>query len=350
MQGPTKPDDGFGERFRCGPSKARAVGRPEGTPCGGPSALSWDHAALRGLAPGSLRRTWVPSARSAFPRPPGFHEPGRWDGSLHPPALLALPLPFRGPSRHRRTVAGTPRGPRVRRCSLPWAFVPHDTCRNGGPVTRGASRPHGVPRARFGYLLRGVHPRPSGRPCGPRASTGFALRGVLLAPVGLPLGRPLPSCRSSRRFASLLKVRADASGSRASIPASSSFGPPCPRGRGASMPPCDSSLQSALPHRPAGRFGSRPLPHHALGGMTSRPACVSRSSGAVDVVGPSRGYRLSWDLPPHDRHGAAADVGRAGSWLRLAGRGDSAPDTALNPLVTSRPGPRGSRPGAAVFR
>ena len=166
--------------------------RPARPPCGGPAALSWACAALRGLTPDSLGRIWVPSARTAFERPPGFHEPGRWDGSLRPPALLALSLPCRGPSQHPRTVAGTPKGPRVRRCFLPWAFVPHDTCRNGGPVTRRASRPHGVPRARFGYLLRGVHPRPCGLPCGARASTGFTLRGVLLAPVGLPLGSPCP--------------------------------------------------------------------------------------------------------------------------------------------------------------
>jgi hypothetical protein len=324
--------------------------RPATPPCGGPAALSWDRAALRGRCPDSLRRTWVPSARSASSRPPGFHEPGPSCGSLRPPALPALSLPYRGPSQHPRTVAGTPRGPRVRRCFLPWAFLPHDTYRNGGPVTRRASRPYGVPRARFGYLLRGVHPRPCGLPCGARASTGFALRGVLLAPVGPPLGCPLPSCRWSCRFASLLKVRADASGFRASIPASNSCGPPRPCGPGASMPPCDSSLQSALPHRPVGRFRSRPLPHHALGGMTSRPACVSRSCGSIGVVGPSRGYRLSWDSSPCDRRGTARNVRRAGSWFRLAGRGDSAPDTALSPLVTFRPGPRGSEPGAAVRR
>jgi len=165
-----------------------------------------------------------------------------------------------------------------------------------------------------------------------------------------PSREPLPSCRLARRFASLLKVRADASGFRASIPASSSFGPPRPRGHGASMPPCDSSLQSVLPHRPVERFGSRSLPHHALGGMTSRPACVSRSCGAIGVVGPSRGYRLSWDLPPCDRRGTARNARRAGSWIRLAGGGDSVPGPALSPLVTFRPRPRGSRPGAAVLR
>jgi hypothetical protein len=50
---------------------------------------------------------------------------------------------------------------------------------------------------------------------------------------------------------------------------------PDPEGPGASMPSWASSLQSTLSLRLSHRFGSRGIPSHALGGLTSRPACVS---------------------------------------------------------------------------
>ncbi len=124
--------------------------------------------------------------------PSGLPRAGTTGGSLRSPALLALSSHVRGPSRHPRTVAGTPRGPRVRRCFLPWAFLPHDTYRNGRPVP---ARPPGPAACRvrgLGTSFAASTPVPAGTLTGPRASTGFTLRGVLLAPVGPPLGGPCP--------------------------------------------------------------------------------------------------------------------------------------------------------------
>jgi hypothetical protein len=270
---------------------------------------------------------------------------GRIAPSSGPPcAFASLQRPIATPP-HRR---GDPEGP-ARPTMLPsLGFrAPRHM------PERGTRHPQGLPAPRRAacevWVPPSRRPPPSLRaplraPERPRASRfeAFSSR------RSDPSRGPLPSCRC-RRFASLLKGACGRVRLQGLDPGVELVVLRAPRARSV-----DASLRflppERSPHRPVGRFRSRPLPHHALGGMTSRPACVSRSSGAVDVVGPSRGYRLSWDLSPHDRHGAAANVGRAGSWLRLAGRGDSAPDTALNPLVTFRPGPRGSRPGAAVFR
>ena len=69
----------------------------------------------------------------------------------------------------------------------------------------------------------------------------------------------------------------------------SSFRPPGPEGPDASMPSWVSSLQSVLSLRSAMRFDRARLPHHALGGLTSRPACVSRSCDAEGSDGPLSG-------------------------------------------------------------
>jgi len=173
-------------------------------------------------------------------------------------------------------------------------------------------RPHGVPRPRFGYLHRGVHHRSCGSLAAserPRASSFEAFSSVrsdslsgihallpLLASVRLA---PIGACGRDRL--------------QGLAPGSSSFCPSCPCGPDASMPPWHSSLQSVLPHRPCERFmDSRPLPHHALGGMTSLPACVTRSCETVRSACPSRGCRLSWDLSPCNCRGITED--RRGRW------------------------------------
>jgi len=56
------------------------------------------------------RRTWVPSARTAFGRPPGFRASSSPPGLLRSAALLALSLPFKGLSQHPRTVPPAPEG------------------------------------------------------------------------------------------------------------------------------------------------------------------------------------------------------------------------------------------------
>jgi hypothetical protein len=109
------------------------------------------------------------------------------------------------------------------------------------------------------------------------------------------------------------------------------------------MPSWASSLPSTPSFRPYGRFVSRSLPHHALGGLTSRPACVSRCCGAEGLVDPSRGYRLAWVSPPSDRHSATRAVRRAGVWIRLTDRArckrhDPIQAPSLRPDQSFRPG------------
>jgi hypothetical protein len=99
------------------------------------------------------------------------------------------------------------------------------------------------------------------------------------------------------------------------------------------------------------RFGSRGIPSHALGGLTSQPACVSGCSGSRRSAVPSRGCRLSWAFSPSDRHGTAG-IG-AGGGLMLSPHGSCALQAARtdpSPL-TSPTRPRLSPPpGAAVHR
>jgi len=280
----------------------------------------------RGRSPDLARRTWVPSARAAFRRPPGFHRSGRTNGSLRPPAPIAF-------ASLQRSIAapphrpGTPKGPRDGRCFLPWASLPHDTFRNGGPVARGASGPTACRVRGLATSFATSTPVPA-RALRPPSVHGLSPSRCSPRADPAPSREPLPSCRSARRFASLLKVRADAFGFRAlpGVELVRTTGPSRAR-TVASMPPWRSSLQSVLPLRPRERIGSRPLPPHALGGLTSRPACISRYCGSKGSVGPSRGYRLSWGLltlrPSRHRvgtrgglaHGFASDGRRC---IRLA--------------------------------
>lgn len=143
-----------------------------------------------GHDPDTLRRIWVPSARSALLRPPGFYVSEQVNGLLRPPAprtLVSLQRPIAAPP-HRR---GDPKARASDDASFPELSLPHDTYQNGGPVPQGLPAPR---RATSEVWLPPSRPTPPFLrvPCGPRASTGFALRGVLLAPVGLPFGNPCP--------------------------------------------------------------------------------------------------------------------------------------------------------------
>lgn len=184
-------------------------------------------------------------------------------GSLRTAALLALSLPFRGPSQHPRTVPSGPEGPNRGRCFLPWAFVPHDTCRNGGPVRARGFRPHAVPRPGFGYPPRGVHHRPCGA-LRRRASAGFSLQGLLLAPIGPPLGGhgPLGVHRGLPRSPCGGRRRGRLQGFD---PGANAFRPSSPCGPDASLPSWACSLQSVLPPSPCGRFDVAHAPPSRVG-------------------------------------------------------------------------------------
>ena len=104
------------------------------------------------------------SARpSGVSTPRGGHPADRDRSRSRSQALRALSCPFRDqiPAAPHHSVATPVRKPGKRlvpRCSLSWDFVPYDTVSDQRiRVSGGRSLHRRVPRARFGYLLRGVH-------------------------------------------------------------------------------------------------------------------------------------------------------------------------------------------------
>jgi hypothetical protein len=165
--------------------------RPVRAPCGERTALSWDFGALRGNARlAATRMGCVGPARRLHAL--------RALASRRKSCALLRRQNLRAPSDSlQRPIAapphrpGSPRAPRVGRCFLPWAFLPHDTCQSGGldshrapALHRAASEVWLPPSRRIPPILR--------EPCGPRASTGFPCRGVLLPSVGHPFEHPCP--------------------------------------------------------------------------------------------------------------------------------------------------------------
>jgi hypothetical protein len=195
------------------PGRARHRTRP---------ALSWSCAALRGLRPrptrtdmGSVRPARRFDARRALA---SRDLPSRIAPDGGPPCAFAL---------LQRSIAAPPHRPAGPKAdpsddaSSPGLLRPYDTCRNGGPAFRGASRPRCVPRAGFGYPHRGVHHRPCRRLAAPerpsasplkafssrrsdRLSAAPALLALLasvrLAPQGGVRTRSTPGPRSRREF------------------------------------------------------------------------------------------------------------------------------------------------------
>ena len=220
---------------------------------------------------------------------------------------MRLALLFRGPSHHPRTVPGARRLRSSDDASFPGLSCPTthagtaDPLPAGRPALRRATSEVWVPPSR--------RPPPSLRePCGPRASTGFPLRGVLLPSVGLPLGSPCPPA----------VARVDSPRPYRSVRTRPASGP-CSRARARSVRralagPTRRCLPGLLPFR---AFSPSVLasaswirarsPITRWAGLTSRPACVSRSSGAEGSACPSRGCRLSWDSSPCNRHGITED-------------------------------------------
>ena len=208
--------------------------------------------------------------------------------------------------------------------------------------------PCGVPRPRFGYLHRGVHHRPSGSLAAPERPRAFLFEAFSSRRSdSLSEAHALLPLRASIRLAPIGACGRDRL--QGLDPGESSFRPSSPCGRDASMPPWGCSLQSVLPLRPASAswIRARSLTTR-WAGLTSRPACVSRSSGAEGSACPSRGRRLSWDSSPFNRRGITESRrgGRAhGFASRLAActrlesiralsaatrhRGEPVPDTAV---------------------
>jgi hypothetical protein len=257
------------------------VVRPAHAPCDARAALSWDCGALRGQGP--ARRDG-----HGFRRPAGVSTP-----SGQPRAgrseRVAPPGALRAPSASlQRSIAAPPHRPGSKRTSRRTMLPPLGSrAPRHMPARRSVSAGRPSPQRAAGGLGTSFATMTSAPPETLRSPSVHGLHPSRLSPrTGrTPSREPLPSGRCPRRFASPLKERADAAGFRASIPATSSFRPSCPCGRDASMPSWASSLQSVLPLRPGVRFGSRTLPHHALGGndVPSRLRLEVLRSGGIGL-------------------------------------------------------------------
>jgi hypothetical protein len=136
--------------------------RPGASPCGGPSALSWSRAALRGLKPapawtgmGSVRPARRFDAHQALA---STSLPNRLASDGGPPCASAL---------LQRPIATPPHRPawsedrHVGRCFLSWAFSPYDTSGAEDPY-RSSFRLDRVPRPGFQTPIAASTSVPSG--------------------------------------------------------------------------------------------------------------------------------------------------------------------------------------------
>jgi len=207
---------------------------------------------------------------------------------------------------------GTPRGPRVGRCFLPWAFVPHDTFGTGNPLPVGRPAPRRAacevwlpPSRRTSPTLRGAL-RLLERP------QAFTFEAFSSRRSESPLGDPCPPAVhhvDSPRSLRCVRTR----------PASG----PCSRRRVrcAARPLRAAGLDASLVFLPPERSPPPSLRAHRVrarslrtrwAGLTSRPACVSRCCGTTGSACPSRDCQLSWDFSPCDRHGTAWERAEGG--------------------------------------
>ena len=216
-------------------------------------------------------------------------------------ALLGLPLPLR--VHHREPVPSRRFPGWADDTSSPGLFLPYDTLPSRGirlPVADPSAT--AMPRAGFGYPLRGYYLRPCRR-LRVGASMGFTLQGLPFVAIGSPLGArtllPLPTASAKSR-GTLLPQRGRLQGL---APATN----PCSRQdhewSWPSIPSWVSALQSLLPCDLALAFVAAP-PLLPLGGMTSQPAWTSGSCGTHGSVDPSPDHQLSWASLPFDDHGA----------------------------------------------
>jgi hypothetical protein len=263
--------------------------------------------------------------------PSGLFEVEPTCGLLRASPSVRLALLLRGPSQHPRTVPGDRSLRLSDDASFPGLSCPTTHAGTADPLRAGV-QPCAVPRPRFGYLHRGVHHHPSGSlaaPERPRASPFEAFSSVRSDSLSeVPALLPL---RASIRLAPIGACGRDRLQGLA--PGSSSFCPSHLAVRRAEAS-WGSSLQSVLPLCPYERFvDSRPLPHHALGGIDvpSRLRLgVLRSRGIGLPLSGLPALLGFFTLQPSRHH--RESKGRAGSWFRLTTRGVYAPRIDLSPL------------------
>jgi hypothetical protein len=201
-------------------------------------------------------------------------------------------------------------------------------------------RPRGVPRPRFEHLHRGVHHHPCRRLSAPERPWASPFK-AFSSSRWVSLSGPLPSCRSSRRFAAPPWGAGGRELLQGFLPGSSSCWPRIPEGTRT----VDAFLGFTRPEpspppsrRPAFGRGASPRTHSS--GVTSTSACVTGSLGTEGSAGPSRDCRLSSGLSPCDRRGAAA-LG-VGGGLMVSPHGSGALQAARTDPCPLRPNrPRG---------
>jgi hypothetical protein len=271
------------ERERC-PSRGVRVGgiagrRLSATRC----SLSWGSAALRGLEPAGPGRLLVSV------RPGGVSTPLGWSScgpGCTAEAELRPSMRFRAPSetcpcspapQRRRPV----RRPTTRpgpRCCLSWGSVPYDTVSDRRiRIHGGGSLHHRVPRARFGYLLRGLHHRSYRRA---RRRSVHGLRPARLSPrrERYPSRGPCPPDVAADPTPEGCGMRAAAY--RASFPRRVRAATESPEGKTAVDAFLGFSSPELSPH-PPGRSLVVTMPALSpLGGMTSLPTWASGLRGS----------------------------------------------------------------------
>jgi hypothetical protein len=282
-------------------------------------------------------------------------------GRSLPATLLALSRPFRGrPPRVCSTVnrsCGLRRDPDPRSRILSWTLPalrhsvsvvdPHD---DGGSLHRR------VPRARFGYLLRGIHhwvlrpPAPFGTARLPARQARWSAHGlhssrVSPRPRAVLLSEPLPSCRYRQLHLSARR-RGGSAGSRLQglVPAASPFSTGASGGKPPSAPAADPVLRfcsspELAPARSGSRFGRGASPRTlGWGDVPIHPG--HRVSGVERVGRPVSGppalmrfftFQQTM-LRPLQQEGRPKNW----MWTRLGACGIAATDSAL----PSRPRPR----------
>jgi len=167
-------------------------------------------------------------------------------------------------------------------------------------------RPRSVSRPRFRHLHRDVHRHPSRSLSAPERPWASPFK-AFSSSRWVSLSGPLPSCRSSRRFAAppcgaggrerLQGLLPDASSCCTRIPEGT-------RGVDAFLGFSRPELSPPPSRRSAFNHGASPRTHSS--GVTSTSACVTGSLGTEGSACPSRDCLLSSGLSPCDCRGAAA--------------------------------------------
>jgi hypothetical protein len=327
------------------------VGRPERTPRGDRTALSWSCAALRGHRPDSAR-TVIGSVRparrfDALRAHAGPGLPSRLTPDGGPPCAFAL---------LQRSIAAPPHRP-----ADPKARTSDDassrglsclTTHDGTADPRSAGRPS--PAA--------CHVRGLGTPLAAstvvppdalrrRSVLGFTLQGFLLATIGTPSGAPCPLGVDHVDSPHPHGERADAAAFRASIPSRARSAVPDPEGSGAPRPSWACTLQSVPSPRPSPPLLFAGDPFTRVGRFDVPARLRHKVSRLEEIGSPLSGSPalLGFFTFRPSRHRGDRGGGRAHVFTSRLARVASGANRSEPPRTPTRPR-LSPRPGAAVHR